>query len=69
MVRLRKADRKKKIINYSQMSISCGHVVRDFESEAKTTVWPSNVVLAEIVRRPPGDPPQGVSGFFWLNHW
>ena len=27
---------KKKIINYSQMSISCGHVVRDFESEAKT---------------------------------
>ena len=27
------------------------------------TVWPSNVVPAEIVRRPPGDPPQGVSGF------
>ena len=26
------------------------------------TVWTSNVVPAEIVRRPPGDPLQGVSG-------
>ena len=26
------------------------------------TVWTSNVVPAEIVRRPPGDPPRGVSG-------
>ena len=33
------------------------------------TVWPSNVVPAEIVRGPPGDPPRGVSGFFGLNHW
>ena len=28
------------------------------------TVWTSNVVQAEIVRRPPGDPPRRVSGFF-----
>ena len=26
------------------------------------TVWTSNVVPAEIVRRPPEDPPRGVSG-------
>ena len=29
---------------------------------APCTVWTSNVVPAEIVRRPPGDPPRGVSG-------
>ena len=28
------------------------------------TVWTSNVVPAEIVRRPPGDPLRRVSGFF-----
>ena len=28
------------------------------------TVWISNVVPAEIVRGPPGDPLRGVSGFF-----
>ena len=28
------------------------------------TVWTINVVPAEIVRRPPGDPQGGVSGFF-----
>ena len=37
--------------------------------KSKGTVWPSNVVPAEIIRRPPGDPPQGVSGFCGLNHW
>ena len=29
-----------------------------------STVCTVNVVPAEIVRRPPGDPPRGVSGFF-----
>ena len=36
------------------------------------TEWTSNVVPVEIVRRPPGDPPETPRGglrIFWLNHW
>ena len=30
----------------------------------KRTVWPSNVVPAKIIRRPPGDPPETLRGGF-----
>ena len=36
----------------------------DLRNNIYYTVWTGNVVPAEIVRRPPGDPPRGVPWIF-----